>query len=153
MSTQKERFDINVVSAISGINKSFVVYAESDADKPYEPFINHIMIDPTINQTGKDATFFTAFDEKVFVYSAVNDGATPYLFAKSDDPNVYIEVINETMRDYSLQEGMGSYLAQSIGESGQATFTFRATKFTESGYELINEYVVTVYNGTVSIVR
>mgnify|MGYP000101733301 CR=1 FL=1 len=80
--------------------------------------------------------FFTAFDEKVFVYSAVNDGATPYLFAKSDDPNVYIEVINETMRDYSLQEGMGSYLAQSIGESGQATFTFRATKFTESGYEL-----------------
>ena len=31
-------------------------------------------------------------------------------------------------------------------ESGQATFTFRATKFTESGYELINEYVVTVYN-------
>ena len=72
--------------------------------------------------------------------------ATPYLFAKSDDPNVYIEVINETMRDYSLQEGMGSYLAQSIGESGQATFTFRATKFTESGYELINEYVVTVYN-------
>ena len=146
MSTQKERFDINVVSTISGINKSFVVYAESDADKPYEPFINHIMIDPTINQTGKDATFFTAFDEKVFVYSAVNDGATPYLFAKSDDPNVYIEVINETMRDYSLQEGIGSYLAQSIGESGQATFTFRATKFTESGYELINEYVVTVYN-------
>ena len=50
------------------------------------------------------------------------------------------------MRDYSLQEGIGSYLAQSIGESGQATFTFRATKFTESGYELINEYVVTVYN-------
>lgn len=37
-------------------------------------------------------------------------------------------------------------MAQSIGESGQATFTFRATKFTESGYELINEYVVTVYN-------
>lgn len=52
MSTQKERFDINVVSAISGINKSFVVYAESDADKPYEPFINHIMIDPT-NQSDR----------------------------------------------------------------------------------------------------
>ena len=41
------------------------------------------------------------------------------------------------MRDYSLQEGIGSYLAQSIGESGQATFTFRATKFTESDTSLL----------------
>ena len=149
MSTQKERFDISVRTEDADSNyvyKSYVVYAESDASKPYEPFINHIMIDATSVPTGEHAKFFKPFDKTVFEHSATNDGTTPHLFATSDDEAVYIEVYNEELDDYAIIDSLAAYIAETIGEENVATFTFRATKFAESGYELVNDYKVTVYN-------
>ncbi|MCM1296581.1 MAG: cadherin-like beta sandwich domain-containing protein, partial [Muribaculaceae bacterium] len=141
-------------------------------DKPLTgPQLGNIVLDES-NTNGDSGTFTTMFRGDVFYYRATASGdkfsvfasvlpesattyamapgASLYTVAELTSANTYIEVYDEAGNRYTVTNRSANYLTfefprDAEGNLTTTTLRFRAIHYAESGYELVNEYYLTVY--------
>ena len=163
ITTEREKYDVRIMTS-NGKGYVYTLFANEYKDPAndndfFEPIINEILVkevnaDGTLGVDGTFDKVVTA-DGKEHVLNVLVDKSEIALFAKSllsvstggtDDPDVTLEMFDKDINDYVLVSPSG-YIKQTLDATTKSgTFRFRATKFADSGYENISEYIVNVFN-------
>ncbi|MGN0108351.1 MAG: cadherin-like beta sandwich domain-containing protein, partial [Hominilimicola sp.] len=151
LTADNEKFDIRVKGE-DGSDYVYTLFAQSDETKEgYGQYLSDIIVETgSVQGTGRRLLNYQFSNDRHEYMTTVNQDdiwlfARPYKDGEGNyDDTVLIEMFDEELNDYTIAEFINPYIHKTLTKD-ITEFKFRATRYAESGYENISEYVLKVY--------